>query len=88
MAQNITWLGNQYGDVPFVSLPKTGGGTALFTDVTPTTATAQDVLGGKIFFLSDGTQIVGTTSFSTIRTGSSAPSSSLGVDGDIYLQTS
>ena len=27
-------------------------------------------------------------SFSTIRTGSSAPSSSLGVDGDIYIQTS
>lgn len=27
-------------------------------------------------------------SFSTIRTGSSAPSSLLGVDGDIYIQTS
>ena len=27
-------------------------------------------------------------SFSTIRTGSGAPSSSLGVDGDIYIQTS
>lgn len=62
MAQNITLLGASYSDVPAVTLPKTGGGTARFTDVTPTTAVASDVASGKIFFLSDGTQSTGTSS--------------------------
>ena len=60
MAQSITWLGNTYTNVPGVTLPKTGGGTALFWD---------------------DDEII------TYYTGSSAPSSSLGADGDIYLQT-
>lgn len=62
MAQNITLLGANYAAVPGVQLPKTGGGTALFTDVTPTTATASDVANGKIFFTSNGTQTTGTAS--------------------------
>lgn len=33
MAQNITLLGASYSDVPAVDLPKTGGGTARFTDI-------------------------------------------------------
>lgn len=32
-------------------------------------------------------RFIDETEVSTIRTGSSAPSSSLGVDGDIYIQT-
>lgn len=32
MAQNITLLGASYTDVPAVTLPKTGGGTATFYD--------------------------------------------------------
>lgn len=32
MAQNITLLGASYSDVPAVTLPKTGGGTAKFID--------------------------------------------------------
>lgn len=62
MAQNITLLGANYSAVPGVQLPKTGGGTALFTDVTPTTATAADVASGKLFFTADGTQTTGTAS--------------------------
>ena len=50
MAQNITLLGASYSNVPAVQLPKTGGGTAKFTDTTPTTASASDVASGKIFF--------------------------------------
>lgn len=32
MSQNITLLGASYSDVPAVTLPKTGGGTAKFID--------------------------------------------------------
>lgn len=62
MAQNITWLGNSYTDVPAVNLPKTGGGTARFTDTTPTTAVESDVASGKIFIKADGSQGTGTGS--------------------------
>ena len=62
MAQNITLMGANYSAVPGVQLPKTGGGTALFTDVTPTTAAAADVAQGKIFFDATGAQKTGTNS--------------------------
>lgn len=62
MAQNITLMGASYSAVPAVQLPKTGGGTAKFTDVTGTTAAASDVASGKIFFDSSGTQQTGTAS--------------------------
>ena len=62
MAQNITLLGASYSDVPGVKLPKTGGGTALFTDVTGTTAEEGDVASGKVFFKADGSQATGTAS--------------------------
>lgn len=62
MAQNITLMGANYSAVPGVQLPKTGGGTALFTDVTPTTASAADVAQGKIFFDATGAQQTGTAS--------------------------
>ena len=62
MAQNITLLGASYSDVPAVTLPKTGGGTASFTDVTDTTATAADVASGKYFYTSSGVKTEGTAS--------------------------
>lgn len=62
MAQNITLLGASYSDVPAVELPKTGGGTASFTDVTDTTATASDVASGKYFYTSAGVKTQGTSS--------------------------
>lgn len=86
MAQNITLLGASYTAVPGVTLPKTGGGTARFDDATVTTAAAGDVAAGKIFLAANGTITTGTLAFSTIYTGSSAPSSSTGTNGDIYLQ--
>jgi hypothetical protein len=86
MAKNITLLGASYSAVPAVTLPQTGGGIATFTDVSDTTATAADVASGKLFCVAAGTITTGTLAFSTIHTGSSTPSSSLGVNGDIYLQ--
>ena len=62
MAQNITLLGASYSDVPAVTLPKTGGGTASFTDVTDTTAAASDVASGKYFYTSAGVRTQGTAS--------------------------
>lgn len=62
MAQNITLMGASYTDVPAVNLPKTGGGTAKFTDVSDTTASAADVASGKYFYDSSGTRTQGTGS--------------------------
>lgn len=52
--------------------------------IIPTT-TDQTIASGLYL---TGVQTIKGISFSTIRTGSGAPSSSLGVDGDIYIQTS
>ena len=62
MAQNITLLGASYSAVPGVTLPKTGGGSATFYDVSATTAAESDVTSGKIFIKADGSQATGTNS--------------------------
>lgn len=62
MAQNITLMGANYSAVPAVLLPKTGGGTASFTDVTDTTAAASDVASGKYFYTASGVRTQGTNS--------------------------
>lgn len=60
MAQNITLLGASYSDVPAVTLPKTGGGTARFDDCSVVTAEAADVRTGETFVASDGTVTSGS----------------------------
>lgn len=56
---NVTLWGANYSNVPALTVPQTGGGTAKFIEES---------------------EIV------TYRTGTAAPSASLGADGDIYLQ--
>ena len=63
MAQNVSLLGADYTDVPAVTLPQTGGGTASFYDVADTTATETDVATGKVFVSANGTITVGTKEF-------------------------
>ena len=62
MAQNITLQGATYNAVPGVYLPKSGGGTAYFADVTDTTAAAADVASGKYFYTASGVRTQGTNS--------------------------
>ncbi len=61
---------------------------AAYQDVTSVTATASDVVSGKAIVNSSGTVVNGSLVIQHYYTGSSAPSSSTGVNGDIYLQTS
>ena len=60
MAQNITLWGATYSAVPAVQLPKSGGGTASFTDVSDTTATTASVLLGESFYNASGVKVQGT----------------------------
>ena len=61
MAQNVTVAGASYSDVPSVSLPKTGGGTASFVDTSGATAAASgDVVLGKTAYGSAGTLLTGS----------------------------
>ena len=84
MAQNITLLGASYPAVPAVQLPKTGGGTATFTDVTDTTAAAADVAEGKYFYNANGVRTQGTSSGGGGggSTGSSLPDYHSSIQGD------
>lgn len=88
MAQDITWLGVSYPDIPAIRLPKTGGGFARFDDVSGVTAGAGDVVSGKSIVDATGETVPGTLIIQTIYSGSSAPSSSTGINGDVYIQTS
>ena len=90
MSQNITLMGASYSAVPAVTLPKTGGGTASFTDVSDTTAAAGDVASGKYFYTSAGVRTQGTaaggggsgglTLLQTTSLGSLSTSSTSGTD--------
>ena len=58
-----------------------------YKDVSGVTATAGDVVSGKDIVTTNGT-VHGSLVIQHYYTGSSTPSSSLGVNGDIYLKTS
>lgn len=66
MAQSVTIAGVTFPDVPSVEIAKQGGGTALFVDPSPTTATAADVGSGKTFFDASGALTTGTVNETTL----------------------
>ena len=86
MAQNIKIAGTNYNNVPSIEIPKQTSGTASFYEVSDATATTSDILDGKTAYVNGGL-VTGSVTFATYYTGNSVPSSSLGVDGDIYLQS-
>ena len=55
-------------------------------DMTDATALAANIESGYSAYGADGAKINGTLVVNHIHTGSTEPSSSLGTDGDIYLQ--
>ena len=85
MAQNISWLGATYSNVPAVTLPKQGGGTARFDDTTDADATASVINSGSSAYV-NGVKVNGSQVIQKYYTGSSNPSSSLGNNGDLYLK--
>ena len=65
MAQSVVINGVTYSNCPEVDIPKSGGGTAKFFDISDTTAVAGDALSGKYFYKSDGTKVQGSIATKT-----------------------
>lgn len=61
------------------------GGTTL-VDLTNDTVTADKMVSGTKAHKADGTRITGSLIVQTLFIGSSDPDSSLGDNGDIYIQ--
>lgn len=61
-------------------------GTYSGLDTSDATATAADIVSGKTAYV-DGREVEGSLVVQTYYTGSTVPSSSLGINGDIYLQS-
>jgi len=75
MAQNITLLGASYSDVPAVVLPKTGGGSARFDDVSGDSVVAAAMLSGYTAHKADGSAISGSIGNGTITNNTSGGTS-------------
>lgn len=54
MAQNVVINGVTYQSVPSVTIPKTGGGNAVFYDTGSADATAANILTGKKAYIASG----------------------------------
>lgn len=83
---NIDLMGAVYPAVPAVTLPKSGGGTATFTDTFDTANATASVMNVGYSAYVAGVLVEGSQVIQTFYTGSSNPASSLGQNGDIYLK--
>lgn len=61
-------------------------GTTVLVDLSGDNVTADSLLTGHTAHGADGEPVTGTLLVATIYSGNSEPDSSIGVDGDIYIQ--
>ena len=67
MAQNVIINGVTYQSVPEVDIPKSGGGTAQFYDISDATLSGNaQLLNGVTAYGADGTKYTGNVSVPTI----------------------
>ena len=67
MAQNVIINGVTYSNVPEVDIPKSGGGTSKFYDISDTTLNSNSqLLSGTIAHGADGTKYTGNLTVPTI----------------------
>ncbi len=57
----------------------------VLIDLTNDTVAADNLLAGVTAHDKSGNQVTGNVTFGTVYTGSGEPASSVGTDGDIYL---
>lgn len=60
-------------------------GNEVLVDLTGDSVTESALLSGYTAHDKAGNQITGEVTFSTVHTGNGEPSTSIGVDGDIYI---
>lgn len=83
---NIKIAGATYESVPSVTLKDANNADVNFVLTSDATMTADDLVVGKSGYGPNGL-IYGELEVKTVYVGAGEPSSSLGVNGDIYLRT-